>query len=49
MGFPPEAVDRMGLWQFMACVDGWNKAQGADERLQPPTPEEFHDMVQRLH
>lgn len=38
----------MSLWQFAACVDGWNAAHGAESEDEPPTPDEFHDMVNRL-
>jgi hypothetical protein len=26
MGFTPEQVGRMSLWQFFACGDGWARA-----------------------
>lgn len=38
----------MSLWQFAACVDGWNTAQGGEEKPEPPTPEEYYDMLERL-
>lgn len=28
MGFAPEQVDRMTLWEFAACSDGYAKAHG---------------------
>lgn len=31
MGFPPREVDSMSLWQFFACLDGWNAAHGGDQ------------------
>jgi hypothetical protein len=48
MGFTPQQVDAMSLWQFGACIDGWNRSQGGDEDVDPPTAEEFEDMVRRL-
>lgn len=39
MGFSPEQVGRMGLYQFAACVDGVNKSNS--DAIDPPTPEEF--------
>jgi hypothetical protein len=38
----------MSLWQFMAAVTGWNKAQGGDDKPAAPTKEEFYDLVERL-
>ncbi len=29
MGFPPQQVDRMSLWQFQAAYAGWAEANGA--------------------
>ncbi len=48
MGFAPDQVDRMSLWQFMACLDGWKAAHGVEEKPAPPSADEFHDMVSRL-
>ena len=28
MGYDPEQVGRMTPWQFMACLDGYGKANG---------------------
>lgn len=28
MGFDPDQVGRMSPWQFMACVDGYARANG---------------------
>lgn len=38
----------MSLWQFAACVDGWNKVHGGDRGPEPPTPEEF-EAAKRAH
>lgn len=38
----------MSMWQFAACVDGYNRAQGADEAVAPPTADEFHEMVAKF-
>lgn len=40
MGFSPEQVGRMSLYQFAACVDGFNRANNPD-KTDPPTAEEF--------
>jgi hypothetical protein len=41
-------VDRCSFWQFRACVDGFNRANGAEEKLEAPTNDEFDAMVARL-
>ncbi len=28
MGLSPREVDRLSLWEFAACVEGFNRAQG---------------------
>jgi len=38
----------MSLWEFAAAVEGWNRSQGAEESVEAPTAEEFHDLVKRL-
>lgn len=38
----------MSLWQLTACADGWKAANGAEEKPEAPSEEEFHDMVSRL-
>ena len=48
MGFAPDQVDRMSLWQFVACVDGWKTANGVEDKPAAPSADEFHDMVNRL-
>lgn len=47
MGFTPRDVDDMTLWELSAAVDGWNRANGAQDSLEPPTEEEFEDMLLR--
>lgn len=32
MGFTPREVDRMTLWEFLACLDGYAEAQGGKRR-----------------
>ena len=38
----------MSLWQFAACVDGFNRAQSGDDSVEAPTRAEYLDMVSRL-
>lgn len=37
----------MSPWQLAACVDGYNRAQGAEEPLPELTNEEFDAMLER--
>lgn len=40
MGLSPRAVDNLSLWEFSACVAGWNRSQGAAESA-PLSDDEF--------
>jgi hypothetical protein len=40
-------VDSCSFWQFAACIEGFNKANGAEEKIEAPTDEEFEDMLRR--
>lgn len=45
IGFTPEQVDRMSLWEFTACVEGYRAAHApSDELPPPPTKEQFEAM-----
>lgn len=41
MGFTPQQVDAMSLWQFTACADGYTATHGDGAKPQPPTDAEF--------
>ena len=30
MGFSPQQVDAMSMWQYFSVLDGWNKANDPD-------------------
>lgn len=34
-------------FEFAAAVDGWNRAQGGDDRPAPMTPERFDELLSR--
>lgn len=44
MGFAPGDVDRMSLWEFLACQDGYAAAHGKRE-AEAPADEEFDRAV----
>lgn len=46
MGFTPAQINDMSLWEFAACTNGYRRAHSPEERLPPPTPEEFRKMVE---
>lgn len=51
MGFTAQQVDEMSLWEFGAAVDGWNRANGADEgsggALSSKEKDELWDWLQQ--
>jgi len=48
MGFTPNEVYEMSLWEFKACCDGWNIANGGTDpsKPTPPSDDEFWEAVQ---
>ncbi|MFC5423045.1 hypothetical protein ACFPOB_26195 [Bosea eneae] len=44
MGFTPAQVGEMSLWQFMACVDGWAKANSPEAAKRSNDPPDFGDV-----
>lgn len=48
MGFSPQQVGAMSLYQYAAVVDGWNEAHGSDAAGQAPSAEEFA-MAKLMH
>lgn len=42
MGFTPQEVERMSLWQYSAALSGYARSQpGASDKTEAPTDEEF--------
>ena len=41
MGYTPREVGQMSLWEFMACSDGYARANGANSSPRAPTEAEF--------
>lgn len=35
----------MSFWQFGAAVAGWNRAQGGEAELPPPTKEQHEYLI----
>lgn len=49
MHFTPQQVDAMSLWEFVACVDGYAKANGGAQEATAPTLEEHHAMLEKMN
>lgn len=48
IGFTPQQVDEMSMWQFYTAIDGYVKAHGAeDDSLTSKEQDELWAMVQR--
>lgn len=45
MGFAPEVVDRMTLWEFAACFDGWAISKGMKKSARKMTDAEYDALV----
>lgn len=38
----------MSLGEALNAIAGWNRAHGAPEKLEPPTEEEFAEMLEGM-
>lgn len=45
IGWTPQQVDAMSLWEFTAAVSGWIKANAPEEKPEAPSDAEFDAMV----
>ena len=46
MGFSPQQIDRMSVWQFMAALDGWMQGHGGGGGLTEAEKDELWDWMQ---
>ena len=46
IGFSPDQVDRCTFWQFRTCVEGFNRANGAEEKLEAPADDVFDALLE---
>lgn len=46
MGFTPQQVGEMSLWQFTAASVGYAKGNGAEEKPSAPSDEEFFQYLE---
>ena len=45
LGFTPRDIDGMTLAEFDACAEGWKRANGAEEKPEPPSDENFEKLL----
>lgn len=45
----PREIDLLSLWEFAAVQAGYLLANGGEEKLAPPTNEEFYAMTRTVH
>lgn len=44
MGFSPQQVGAMSLWQFMACADGWARSNSAEAAKRSNDEDDVGDL-----
>lgn len=47
IGFTPREVDQMSMWEFMAAVEGWIKANTSDEGQSAQEKDELWEWLQQ--
>lgn len=47
IGFSPRDVDECTLWEFAACIDGYNRAQGGEQPIPTMDEDELEEMMER--
>lgn len=45
MGLSPIDVGQMTLAQYLAACAAWSRAHGGEEKIEPPTAEEYYQIV----
>lgn len=46
MGFTPQEVGKMSMWQYMAAVDGYVRAQGGEEKMSNAEADDLWNWLQ---
>lgn len=49
MGFTPQQVDEMSLWQFACAVGGYAEAHGAEPAVTYPSDAEFAEALRHIN
>lgn len=45
LGLKPQEVRDMTVWEWGRCVEGWSRAQGADDEVRAPEKTDIDDLV----
>ncbi|WP_186458327.1 hypothetical protein [Neorhizobium alkalisoli] len=45
MGFTPQDVRAMSMWQYFAALDGFQKANGAEEGMTKAEEDDLWDWI----
>lgn len=48
LGWTPRQVDQLTFWELHVAVEGWRRAQGVEEDVDPPSPEEHDALAERF-
>lgn len=48
MGFSPSEVDRMSVWQFAACLDGYLASKGVEQGMSAADRDRAAAMLDHL-
>ena len=46
MGFTPQQVNAMSMWQFLAAVDGYVRAQGGEDKMSSKEADDLFAWLQ---
>jgi hypothetical protein len=46
MGYSPQQVNAMSMWQFTAAVDGYVKANGGEDKMSSAEADELWNWLQ---
>jgi hypothetical protein len=46
MNYTPQDVNKMSMWQFLAALDGYVKAQGGEEKMSNAEVEDMWKWMQ---
>lgn len=48
MGFTPDQVGAMSLWQFTTCAQGYAQSQAVEAEPEAPSDAEFEKFVETI-
>lgn len=46
MSFTPQQINEMSMWQFLAAVDGYVRAQGGEDKMSSKEADELYAWLQ---